>query len=760
MNLLVKPELARLFDESVTQKQQLSLAERKRLFDRLYHERPSNFIGPGAEAIGKRPLRAFAYLRNSDGLFETSASLLRQIDPILRYAQSHQIEIIQAFADPDTKAYAMINRPGMMNCLLGLTQGEAHLLLIDEASRAGRGSLLKQIQEMLSQHNIPIIDVGRGRVLSDYEITLDTLISSRETKNLSRRVSGGTQANTEHRKKITKRVVWGHYRSYPGSSIVCLDEGKAETIREIHRMFDEGIPISHILVHLNAKWKEGIERYCPPGKSDRWLDNHLLNCRRREGGILRYRDYIGEFWHGRSKNWTHDSSGSQVQNIVPKEQWYNVPAPEVAVFKTEEELALFWRNQDRLLARSEKYCGRRQEKSLGIASEPLKYTSNGSNRGLLSGIITCMACGDFHYCYSGVECGMRVMRCGGATRRGCGNHVRIDADKTASIILKKLQQEISDDNTLKLYERELQYRAADTPDLSVSVKETEAELKRLKEELMSFFRQRASKTGTVRAAYDDAIGEIEKKIGDLDKNIRLSRCGPTAQLGISIRHAELHRCRSLLERLRDPSAYSSLDGNDLAIIETVRRMLTGRLDLNTHDYGARLTITIDLSIFFTTAPMELSLKRAFTIGIPPRETGFRSPSRDKIDLEMFEHPERYRMDDATWEDIRSLLKPHWVDKKNKYFNQGRHHYDAMLLSLRAGAGPCTIRNPHHDYTPLSNNHRNIRRLGLWPQFLDILREHGHAWVDTLDQAMLRHLSGEGGDPAAPWSISPTFSVEN
>jgi Resolvase, N terminal domain len=759
MTILIKPDLAHLFDESVTQKQKLSGAARKRLYDRLYHERPSNFIGPGAEAVGKRPLKAFAYLRNSEGIFETSASLLRQIDPIRRYAQTHNIEIIRIFSDPDTKAYAMINRTGMMNCLLGLRNGEADLLLIDEASRAGRGSILKQVQEMLSQHNIPIIDAGRGKVLSEFEITLETLITSRETKNLSRRVSGGTQANTEHRKKITKRLVWGHHRNYPGGPIVCLDEGKADTIREIHRMFDEGIPVSHILLHLNAKWKEGIERYSPPGKSGIWLDNHLLSDGRRDGGILRYRDYIGEFWHGRTKNWTNQTSEHHMHNILPREQWYCVFAPEAAVFKKEEEQALFWRNQDRLLARSEKYRTRMREKSLGIASEPLKYTSNGSDRGLLSGIITCMACGTFHYGYSGMERGSRVMRCGGASRRGCSNHVRIDADKTTSIILTKLQQEISDDNTLKLYERELQDRAANIPHLSASVKKTETELKRLKEELISLFRQRASKTGTVRGAYDGAIGEIEKQIGELDEKIRLARCGPTTQSGNSMRSAELQRCRSLLERLRASSTYSSLEDDDLHIIDIVRKMISGRLHLNDHDYGASLTVTIDFSMFFTTGPIDFNFKRAFVIGIPPRETGFRPPSVDKIDFGMFEHPERYIMDDATWADVRGLLKPHWAEKKNKYFNQGRHHYDAMLLSLRAGAGPCTTHNPYHDYTPLSNNHNNIRRLRLWPQLLDILREHGHAWVDTLDQAMLRHLSGEGGDPTAPWSISPTFSVE-
>src|SRR5260370_16763518 len=117
---------------------------------------------------------------------------------------------------------------------------------------------------MLRQNNISIVDGGRNRALTDIDITIETLMTSRETKNLSRRVSGGTQANIEHRKKITKRLVWGYHRNYPRGPIVCLDKAKAETIREIHRMFDEGIPLPPIIRHLNHQCTKLIERYPHP----------------------------------------------------------------------------------------------------------------------------------------------------------------------------------------------------------------------------------------------------------------------------------------------------------------------------------------------------------------------------------------------------------------------------------------------------------------------------------------------------------------
>ncbi len=275
-------------------------------------------------------------------------------------------------------------------------------------------------------------------------------------------------------------------------------------------------------------------------------------------------------------------------DILSRDKWYLVAAPELAVFKTDEEQALFQRNQDRLLVRSDKYQTRLREKRLDIAGEPLKYTSNGSGRRLLSGVIKCMACGSFHYGYFGP-----IMRCGGATRSGCSNHLRIDADKTTSIVLTKLQQEISDDNSLRAYEKEIRERASETTrDLSGSVKDAEVELKRLKEELMSLIRERATKSGSVRETYDDAIAELESSIATIDRELRSSRHRSTGRSENSIRSAELHKCRSLLERLRDPKAYSSKHEDDLYIIEVGRNMIKGRLERNEHDYGASITVVV------------------------------------------------------------------------------------------------------------------------------------------------------------------------
>src|SRR5260370_38448977 len=99
---------------------------------------------------------------------------------------------------------------------------------------------------MLRQNNISIVDGGRNRALTDIDITIETLMTSRETKNLSRRVSGGTQANIEHRKKITKRLVWGYHRNYPPGPIFSLDKAKTETQPNIHLMSDNGVPVAHI----------------------------------------------------------------------------------------------------------------------------------------------------------------------------------------------------------------------------------------------------------------------------------------------------------------------------------------------------------------------------------------------------------------------------------------------------------------------------------------------------------------------------------
>ncbi|TQF32971.1 recombinase family protein [Bradyrhizobium sp. UNPA324] len=767
MQLLAKSELDTLFDESVTRKLDLPFHERKKLLDGLMHNRPANFIAPGAEAIGNIPLRAFAYLRNSQGIFDESSSLIRQAEPIILWAKDRKVEILRFFSDPDTRGYSLINRPGLMSCLIELRQGNADLLLIDEASRLFRGGNLKVIHEGLAQQNICIVDMRRGKPMTEMEATLEALIASQETRTLARRSSGGTKVNSTHRHKITKRPSWGFHRNYPGGPIVCIDEEKAKTILEIHRMYDEGYAKSHIVRYLNEMWAKGIERYRPPSPASEWLLVHLLRNPRWGSGILRCREYLGEFWHNKTRNWRDHNSQAVMQTFRPKDEWILVEVPELAIFKTAEERALFERNQQKIEARGTVVYARidatrgLNENSTSNRSsretKPQRYSSDGSGRRLLTGVITCGVCGQPYY--HGKYKGRVILRCIANSRGFCRNSFQIDAERATAEILSKLEAEISDDSAIAVYAEELRrLNESAGRDLLGSLDELGRELDLQKANLKSLLLKAKGKIDTTREVYDEAVQEVEAQITTLERRIKTAKTISPAESSDTLRKSQLGRCRKLLERLRDPETYHSTDHNDLYIVEVTRQLLSGRLHPNDHDYGARLTMTLDLSKFFSQGPIASSLLRRFHIEIPPRTCKYRVPLPKDINMQILSEPERHAIDDATWADLLQVLRPCWRPI-NKRFAQGRHHYDAIFLSLKSGAGPCSKHHPRASCSILSQININMRREGIWPAVLEILRKHGHTWVDDLPLPMLRHLGGEGGNVRAAWVISGTELVD-
>ncbi|WP_194480674.1 recombinase family protein [Bradyrhizobium sp. CCBAU 53338] len=719
---------------------------------------PAAFIGPGSDVLNRSGLRALGYLRNSEGEFESSTSLIRQVEPIITFARQREMLLQRVFADPDTFGEAIFGMPNMLRAIAVLRSGLADVLLIDEETRLARGGWLYPIHVMLAKQGIPIITTGRGVVLTDAECALSCLAATREINNIAKRTSSGHRINAQHRNKITKRLRHGHYRPHKGEAPQ-IHPLYGNVVQEIFAMFDQGRTASNIITYLNSRWKAGDEAYKPPGKAELWERNHLVGNKAQDGGLLRCKDFIGEFWHGKTINWTDNGSAAPMMIEAPVEDHYKVEDPKLAIIK---DRALFDRVQERLARNSGNYLKRNAPKKEGEKQTRLsgRYSSDGSGRRLLTSTVSCGACGVYRFNYKGEEANRAVMKCAGSMGRGsCSSHFRLDADRLTQIVLTVLGKEISSDGAIERYAAKLSERNAGTIQvLKASEEDTRKELALLKAEHKSLLVEMAPLSGTARESYSERRHEIETKMRVLDHHLILARDNAASKAG-AVRKTELRKCTDLLERLRQPATYSSKKPADLDIVETVRRMLDIHVTPHDHDYGATAYVTIDLSCFFETGPVQPDLKISFEVVIPPREKGFREIHPSKIDLAMFEEPEKHRMDDATWNALSEVLRPHW-DRKLKYFFERREFYEAMFLNLKAGGTPSTTHNPNQDYTPMSLIHSNMRVVGVWPAVLQLLKNHGETWVDGLAPALLMHLHGVGGRPDADWVVSETQIVSD
>jgi len=748
---LTLAEIERLFDESVIAKTEYSTSELSRMWTEMHFGPVTGFVGPGPDNIGRVPLRALGYMRTSKGIYEESTSIIRQAESLIELGNRLNMKVVGLYADPDTPGYDIHSRGGLMRSVLGLQGGLADGLLVDEPSRVGRDGSLGYVHSLIARQRIPIIDARTGRAMDKKDVALQGLQSATEVQNLGHRTRTGKTIKAIHHNEATKRCVYAYFRRYPGGPIV-KDKMKAEVVVEIHELYDAGWKIAHIVTCLNAKWQAGEKKYKPPGKAKFWQRAHLDGRKEVEVGILRYRDYIGEFWQNKTDN-NLPNSRLEKQTVRPREKWICVNLPKLAFLDPE----LFKRNNERLNREAEvaslhqKACD--EEKKKRGLSPGRVYGSNGNGRRLLSGVVYCGHC-NVHKYHQERRQGRITMHCSGNKNGNCERHYSLDAERLESIVIDALEAEMSSNGVMYSYQQEIEAKHnVVLATIVMSKSEIDAEIERLSNELADLLVEMAPLSGRAREVYEARRLGVLNDLDDAAKRKALSEL-PNAELDL-LRGVDLQKCRTLLERLKDPRIYLSKDHDDLYIVEMVRSMLKVWISPNEHDYGATATVTFDLSKFFDGPIVKPDLKRTFKVDLAPKEIGFRSPPRLDVDVSMFDEPDRHRIKDAAWEEVLALLKPH-LNKKLKFFG-ARMPYDAIFLCLKAGAGPCSVLCKSYSYKRLSATHSHIRRRGLWPSILAILRKHGETWVDDLSPVVTKYLGGVGGERNVEWTVSKTVS---
>jgi DNA invertase Pin-like site-specific DNA recombinase len=733
-------EIERLFDESLTTKVGYSKSALESMHRDIHFGETTGFMGPDPEMIGRVENWAIGYLRNSKGLYLETTSLIRQAEAIVALAKRLQLKIIGFYGDADTPGYDLHLRGGLMRATIKLQNGPAGILVVDEANRIARDGALGYVHSMLAKQRISIIDVQSGRVMDRTAVAINGLQAANEVDNLKHRTGSGKVINIRHRNKITKRTVYGHYRPFRGGPIK-KDRLKCEVIVEIHELYDSGLKQVHIIEYLNQKWDEGHKKYRPPGKSKFWRLSHLDSSAALDRGILRYRDYVGEFWHLRTKNRPKNSRLKR-QEIRSRDDWECVTDLKLLVV----DRHLFMRNLERLDRERELNASKQDQHKL-----LKRYGQNGSGRRILTGVVLCGACNahKFHYQRGDAGADDIRMKCGGTKDKNCRSWFSLDAPRLECIVIDALENEISSGGALEIYQKkiEAQHRTAHAS-LASSKAEIEAEVDGFGNELKHLLKEMSGSTGRSRMEYETRVKEVKKEIERAEKKLEVAATSDHAEL---LRGVDLTRCRSLVERLRDPQIYWSKRADDLFILERVISMIGVKIVPHDYDHGVTAHVSINLGKFFDSPIVQAELTRVFTVEISPRETGFRTPPLLTIDQTVFCNPERHSLDDATWAAMSDLLRPHW-DKKKRFFGS-RHLYDGIIRSLKAGAGPCTTLDRAVSCKRVSVTHYNILRHGLWPAVLAILRDHGQAWVDDLAPGILKHLQGIGGERSAPWKIS-------
>lgn len=225
--------------------------------------------------------KAFAYRRVSTEGQVDGASLDTQTETIQRYAEAHNIEVVDWFEDPGISAKAVRNRPGIMKLLKTAKQrrGEIDYLVVYNVSCISRGaaSYYQEIGYELKTYGItllvatePIDDSPTGRYLLTVSLAnaqLDNEIKGKQTQdNMATHLSNGgcwmsraplgfkieqvpTGAKDNHGKPKT------HSRSVPDNT-----NGLADKLAALLTRFSEGDLDSTRLLNLPTRWKYAVAK--------------------------------------------------------------------------------------------------------------------------------------------------------------------------------------------------------------------------------------------------------------------------------------------------------------------------------------------------------------------------------------------------------------------------------------------------------------------------------------------------------------------
>lgn len=276
--------------------------------------------------LGEKRLRVAAYCRVSTDEREQLNSFETQIAYYTDYIGSRpEWELAGIFADEGISGTQTENREQFGRMISLCRKGQINLILCKSISRFARNTVdcLECVRELkrlgvavqFEKENINTLSVS-----SEFAITLYASFAQAESESISRNITWGIEkAFKEGRVRYQMSQTLG-YRLIDGVPVIVEDE--AETVREIFRLFADGMGMQQIAQHLTGK---GAARRNGSTVWDRYNVNAILRNEKYVGDALLQKSYTVDcLTHSRAKN-----NGAKpkylVQNchaaIIDRELW-------------------------------------------------------------------------------------------------------------------------------------------------------------------------------------------------------------------------------------------------------------------------------------------------------------------------------------------------------------------------------------------------------------------------------------------------------
>ena len=267
----------------------------------------------GKEAVPMEKTQAAIYCRLSqdDGSLGDSGSIQTQKALLTQYCQEHHMEIVDCYCD-DGWSVTNFNRPAFQRMIGDIEGGKVNTVIVKDLSRFGReyAQMGLYIEHYFEEKGVRFLslaeNIDSSQGLNNLVLPFTNVINSLYARQASEKTKAAHRARAKNGMFLGSRAPYGYQKDPSDRHHLIVDPEAAEVVKEIFRMFADGIGyvrMTKILRERNILNPQAYFNQNNPDyykHSDYWrkpFDWHATSVR----AILNNPVYLGKLTFGKTK---------------------------------------------------------------------------------------------------------------------------------------------------------------------------------------------------------------------------------------------------------------------------------------------------------------------------------------------------------------------------------------------------------------------------------------------------------------------------
>lgn len=270
-------------------------------------------VWEGKEAASMEKAQAAIYCRLSqdDGSLGESGSIQTQKAILTQYCQEHHMEIVDCYCD-DGWSGTNFDRPAFQRMIGDIEAGRVNTVIVKDLSRFGReyAQMGLYIEHYFEEKGVRFLslaeNIDSSQGLNNLVLPFTNVINSLYARQVSEKTKAAHRARAKNGMFLGSRAPYGYQKDPNDRHHLIVDPEAAEVVKEIFRMFADGIGyvrMTKILRERNILNPQAYFNQNNPDyykHSDYWrkpFDWHATSVR----AILNNPVYLGKLTFGKTK---------------------------------------------------------------------------------------------------------------------------------------------------------------------------------------------------------------------------------------------------------------------------------------------------------------------------------------------------------------------------------------------------------------------------------------------------------------------------